>query len=77
VKNKVLYLVQVWGIAAKYNPSLTYITGTYNLLQAEGYSFPPVTEKIDSILLETAIVKLIIFLTKLYLIVFCLGARMD
>ncbi|KAI9246520.1 hypothetical protein BY458DRAFT_527825 [Sporodiniella umbellata] len=55
VKSKALYLIQIWGIAAKHNPSLTYITGTYNLLQAEGYTFPPVTEKVDSILLETAI----------------------
>ncbi|RCH86672.1 Vacuolar protein-sorting-associated protein 27, partial [Rhizopus stolonifer] len=55
VKNKALCLIQIWGIAAKYNPSLTYITGTYSLLQAEGYTFPPVTEKIDSILLETAV----------------------
>lgn len=56
VKHKVLYLVQTWGIAAKGNPSLSYITGTYSLLKAEGYAFPPVTEKIDSIFLETAVV---------------------
>ncbi|CAO3663492.1 unnamed protein product [Rhizopus microsporus] len=55
VKHKVLYLVQTWGIAAKGNPSLSYITGTYSLLKAEGYAFPPVTEKIDSIFLETAV----------------------
>lgn len=55
VKQKVLYLIQVWGIASKGNPSLSYISGTYNLLRAEGYVFPPITEKIDSILLETAV----------------------
>lgn len=59
MKQKVLYLIQVWGIASKGNPSLSYISGTYSLLRAEGYVFPPVTEKIDSILLETAVVKLI------------------
>jgi hypothetical protein len=61
VKEKVLSLIQTWGIAAKGNPSLSYISGTYNLLRAEGYVFPPVTEKIDSILLETAVVSLLFF----------------
>ncbi|KAI7908204.1 uncharacterized protein BX663DRAFT_528698 [Cokeromyces recurvatus] len=55
VKEKVLYLIQVWGIASKGNSSLSYIFGTYQLLRAEGYRFPPVTEKIDPILLETAV----------------------
>ncbi|KAI9259698.1 hypothetical protein EDC94DRAFT_611833 [Helicostylum pulchrum] len=55
VKQKVLYLIQVWGIASKGNSSLSYISGTYSLLRAEGYIFPPITEKIDSILLETAV----------------------
>ncbi|KAI9483163.1 MAG: hypothetical protein EXX96DRAFT_478520 [Benjaminiella poitrasii] len=55
VKEKILYLIQVWGIASKGNSSLSYMSGTYNLLRAEGYSFPPVTEKIDPILLETAV----------------------
>ncbi|KAI7894289.1 uncharacterized protein EV154DRAFT_98059 [Mucor mucedo] len=55
VKQKVLYLIQVWGIASKGNTSLSYISGTYSLLRAEGYTFPPITERIDSILLETAI----------------------
>lgn len=56
MKQKVLYLIQVWGIASKGNTSLSYISGTYSLLRAEGYIFPPITERIDSILLETAIV---------------------
>ncbi|GAA5809104.1 hypothetical protein MFLAVUS_002508 [Mucor flavus] len=55
VKQKVLYLIQVWGIASKGNSSLSYISGTYSLLRAEGYTFPPITERIDSILLETAV----------------------
>lgn len=54
-----LYLIQVWGIASKGNPSLSYISGTYSLLRAEGYVFPPITERIDSILLETAVVSTI------------------
>ncbi|RCH97389.1 Vacuolar protein-sorting-associated protein 27 [Rhizopus stolonifer] len=55
VKDKVLYLIQVWGIASKGNNSLSYISGTYDLLRAEGYVFPPVTERIDFTLLEAAV----------------------
>jgi growth factor-regulated tyrosine kinase substrate len=46
----------VWGIASKGNTALSYISDTYTLLRAEGYTFPPITEKIDSNLLETAVV---------------------
>lgn len=49
----------MWGIASKGNPSLSYISGTYSFLRAEGYVFPPITERIDSILLETAVVSTI------------------
>ncbi|KAI8329387.1 hypothetical protein BC941DRAFT_443030 [Chlamydoabsidia padenii] len=54
VKNKILYVVQIWGLAAKGKPSLSYVTDTYYLLQAEGYVFPPMTDSIDSIILETS-----------------------
>ncbi|KAH8557095.1 hypothetical protein BGW37DRAFT_417244, partial [Umbelopsis sp. PMI_123] len=54
VKNKILYVVQVWGIAAKGNPALSYITDTYNFLKAEGFVFPSVSEHVDSIVLESS-----------------------
>ncbi|GAN02088.1 vacuolar protein sorting-associated protein 27 [Mucor ambiguus] len=55
VKSKTLSLIQVWGIASKGNPALSYISDTYTLLRAEGYTFPHVTDKIDSTLFETAV----------------------
>ncbi|KAL1933920.1 hypothetical protein VTP01DRAFT_8010 [Rhizomucor pusillus] len=54
VKNKILTVIEIWGIAAKGKPSLSYMTDTYSLLKAEGYVFPPIQENIDSILLETS-----------------------
>ncbi|KAI9283641.1 hypothetical protein BC943DRAFT_361915 [Umbelopsis sp. AD052] len=54
VKNKILYVVQVWGMAAKGNPALSYITDTYNFLKAEGFVFPSVNEHVDSIVLESS-----------------------
>ncbi|KAI9302983.1 hypothetical protein BJ944DRAFT_184120 [Cunninghamella echinulata] len=54
VKNKILTIVQTWGLAAKGKPNLSYITDTYYLLQAEGYTFPPISANTDSILLETS-----------------------
>ncbi|CAM0138524.1 Vacuolar protein-sorting-associated protein 27 [Umbelopsis sp. WA50703] len=54
VKNKILAIVQVWGMASKGNPQLSYITDTYNFLKAEGYVFPPVNEHTDSIVLESS-----------------------
>lgn len=57
VKSKVLSLIQVWGIASKGNSALSYISDTYTLLRAEGYTFPQVTDKIDSTLFETAVVR--------------------
>ncbi|KAG1087311.1 hypothetical protein G6F42_020654 [Rhizopus arrhizus] len=55
VKSKALSLIQIWGIASKGNPTLSYISDTYTLLRAEGYTFPHVTDKIDSTLFETAV----------------------
>lgn len=57
MKSKALSLIQIWGIASKGNPSLSYISDTYTLLRAEGYTFPHVTDKIDSTLFETAVVR--------------------
>ncbi|ORZ21382.1 hypothetical protein BCR42DRAFT_407451 [Absidia repens] len=54
VKNKVLDSVQTWGIAAKGNPALGYMTDTYSLLRAEGHVFPPIKQNIDAILLEAS-----------------------
>ncbi|KAI8344290.1 hypothetical protein BC941DRAFT_408256 [Chlamydoabsidia padenii] len=54
VKTKVLDSVQTWGIAAKGNPALGYMTDTYSLLRAEGHVFPSVKQNIDSILLEAS-----------------------
>ncbi|CAO3635648.1 unnamed protein product [Cunninghamella blakesleeana] len=54
VKNKILETIQIWGIAAKGNQSINYMTGTYSLLRSEGYIFPTVHEKIDPILFETS-----------------------
>ncbi|KAI9309404.1 hypothetical protein BJ944DRAFT_258603 [Cunninghamella echinulata] len=54
VKNKILETIQTWGIAAKGNPSIAYMTGTYSLLRSEGYMFPTVQQKIDPILFETS-----------------------
>ncbi|KAI8384873.1 uncharacterized protein BYT42DRAFT_612540 [Radiomyces spectabilis] len=54
VKNKILSVIQTWGIASKGKSTLSYMTDTYTLLKAEGYVFPPVKEHVDSILLETS-----------------------
>ncbi|KAI9311954.1 hypothetical protein BX666DRAFT_1991275 [Dichotomocladium elegans] len=54
VKNKILTIIQTWHLASNGNPSLSYISDTYRLLQAEGYVFPPVSQTVDSILLETS-----------------------
>lgn len=54
VKNKLLYVIQTWGLASKNKPTLSYMSDTYALLKAEGVQFPPINENIDGILLETA-----------------------
>ncbi|CAO0794433.1 unnamed protein product [Mucor circinelloides] len=54
VKNKLLYVIQTWGLASKNKPTLSYMSDTYSLLKAEGVQFPPINENIDGILLETA-----------------------
>ncbi|OBZ85373.1 Vacuolar protein sorting-associated protein 27 [Choanephora cucurbitarum] len=54
VRNKILSIIQTWGLASKNKPTLSYMYDTYALLKAEGTSFPPVDVNADSILLETA-----------------------
>ncbi|CEP08950.1 hypothetical protein [Parasitella parasitica] len=54
VRNKLLCVIQTWGLASKNKPVLSYMSDTYALLKAEGVQFPPVKENIDGILLETA-----------------------
>lgn len=57
VKNKTLAVIQTWGLAAKGKPSISYFTDVYNLLRAEGHTFPPVKDGVESILLETSAVR--------------------
>ncbi|KAI9478401.1 MAG: hypothetical protein EXX96DRAFT_570748 [Benjaminiella poitrasii] len=54
VRNKILNVIQIWGLASKNKPSLSYMYDTYSLLKAEGMQFPSVNENIDGILLETS-----------------------
>ncbi|KAL0074853.1 hypothetical protein F4703DRAFT_1891266 [Phycomyces blakesleeanus] len=54
VTEKALSIIQTWGLAARGNPSLSYMADTYNLLKAKGYKFPAINEAINSSLLETA-----------------------
>ncbi|KAI8883671.1 ubiquitin binding protein [Backusella circina FSU 941] len=54
VSNKALTIIQTWGLASKGKPVLSYMYDTYALLKAEGMTFPPVNQNIDSILLETS-----------------------
>ena len=56
VKNKLLEIIQTWGIASRNNRDLSYMYDTYALLKAEGTQFPPVRENLDAIFLETAAV---------------------
>ncbi|KAI8639363.1 hypothetical protein BD408DRAFT_421487 [Parasitella parasitica] len=54
VRNRLLNVIQTWGLASKNQPTLSYMSDTYALLKAEGVQFPPVTENIDGILFEAA-----------------------
>ncbi|ORE02877.1 ubiquitin binding protein [Rhizopus microsporus var. microsporus] len=54
VKNKLLEIIQTWGMASRNNRDLGYMHDTYALLKAEGTQFPPVRENLDAIFLETA-----------------------
>ncbi|KAG0744705.1 hypothetical protein G6F57_008081 [Rhizopus arrhizus] len=54
VKNRILSIIQTWGMASRNKPTLSYMYYTYALLKAEGMTFPPIRENLDSIFLETA-----------------------
>ncbi|KAI8063919.1 hypothetical protein BC940DRAFT_260433 [Gongronella butleri] len=53
VKSKLLHHIQVWGLAAKGKPELSYMTDTYYLLQAEGYAFSSVRESVSGSMFDT------------------------
>ncbi|KAI8988563.1 hypothetical protein BDF20DRAFT_905080 [Mycotypha africana] len=55
VRNKLLTIIQTWGLASKNKPILSYMYDTYALLKAEGLPFPQMNDNIDGILLETAV----------------------
>ncbi|KAI9261133.1 hypothetical protein BY458DRAFT_576088 [Sporodiniella umbellata] len=54
VRDRLLSIIQTWGTASRNNPRLSYMHDTYTLLKAEGMTFPPMRENLDSIFLETA-----------------------
>lgn len=56
MKNRILSIIQTWGMASRNKPTLSYMYYTYALLKAEGMTFPPIRENLDSIFLETAAV---------------------
>ena len=44
IKNKVLELLQTWGMAFRSSAKYRIVTDTLNLMKAEGWKFPPVRE---------------------------------
>ncbi|ORX52761.1 hypothetical protein DM01DRAFT_1336541 [Hesseltinella vesiculosa] len=44
VRQKILSLIQLWGMAAKDYPALAYVADIYALLRAEGHPFSPVQQ---------------------------------
>ena len=44
IKNKVLELLQTWGMAFRSSTKYRIVTDTLNLMKAEGWKFPPVRE---------------------------------
>ncbi|CAG8633730.1 11572_t:CDS:10 [Acaulospora morrowiae] len=53
VTEKILALIQTWGLAFEKKPELTYVTDTYRLLKQEGYVFPKV-DKANAIMVDSA-----------------------
>jgi growth factor-regulated tyrosine kinase substrate len=41
VKNRILALIQTWGILFRGKHGLGYVCDTYMILQHEGFQFPP------------------------------------
>ncbi|RCI04619.1 Vacuolar protein-sorting-associated protein 27 [Rhizopus stolonifer] len=54
VKNRLLNIIQTWGMASRNKTNLSYMYDTYALLKAEDFTFPPIRENLDGIFLETA-----------------------
>ncbi|CAG8464940.1 8752_t:CDS:10 [Paraglomus brasilianum] len=52
VKNKILALVQSWGLTFDGKSELQYMTDTYRLLKSEGFPFPKV-EKTTAVMIDT------------------------
>ncbi|KAI9363044.1 vacuolar protein sorting-associated protein 27 [Zopfochytrium polystomum] len=53
VRQKVLELLQTWGIAAKGRSELSYLSEVYSMLKREGLPFPPIEAAATSALMET------------------------
>jgi len=54
VKNKVLEMIQAWAVGFKDKPNLKVASNLYNIMKAEGYKFPPVTDTSDMFKSEKA-----------------------
>lgn len=54
VKNKILEMVQAWGIAFKDKSQYKIATNLYNVMKAEGYTFPTPTNTTDMFKSERA-----------------------
>jgi growth factor-regulated tyrosine kinase substrate len=54
VKQKSLGLLQSWAFAFKNKTQLAYAVDTYNRLKSEGFSFPPVSEKTNEIMIDSS-----------------------
>ena len=54
VKNKLLEMIQAWGVGFKDQANLKVASNLYNVMKAEGYKFPPVTDTSDMFKSEKA-----------------------
>ena len=54
VKNKLLEMVQAWAVGFKDKPKLKVASNLYNIMKAEGYKFPAVTDTSDMFKSEKA-----------------------
>lgn len=55
VRNYLLELIQEWSIMFSTHPNLSYVNTAYKKLQDEGYSFPQITDYVDSSLIESKV----------------------
>ncbi|XP_076800622.1 hepatocyte growth factor-regulated tyrosine kinase substrate-like isoform X1 [Clavelina lepadiformis] len=54
VKNKLLEMIQSWGIGFKEKTKLNVATNLYNIMKAEGFNFPPASDTSDMFKSEKA-----------------------